>query len=383
MKKNIENQSNNEKLKIYGSFIFFMLFCLLISLSQKPQQISANDGLPNDPYYPEQWYLHSKAVNGNNWEAAINLLQMIDTNPVKDTIRVVTIDSGAQANHPELTAALWTNLLEIPGNNIDDDGNGYIDDVHGCAFTPEDDSCEDNINDLSRTQHGTGTAGIIASAINNLLGIAANGLGFNVELVPLKVIQSQGVANYSDIRQALEYVLAMDNVDVVNISIAGWASDSSLESLNLLIDQISAKGTIIVAGSGNSYPQETTVGWPASHPKVIAVGGFNQNGDRIDYSNFGENLDLVAPAQNIRTLCYEDSYCLQGGTSFASPQVALAVAFIKAYHPEYSFEQVQELLHQSSGSSFSQEYGYGKLDYYAITSQMLLNNRSYLPAVSN
>lgn len=408
MKQTKETQNNKEKnnLQLY----YFMLFCLLITLLSSINHLStsaqSNQSIPNDPLYAEQWNLHpSQDGSTTNWESFYQIIEQTNIEPIKTNIRVAIIDSGLNIDHPDIASNVEVNEDELI-NGQDDNLDGYIDNRWGCAFTPEDDSCVDAGTDTSLTQHGTGTTGVLAAVTDSLIGMSGASHGFDVKVVPLKVIQTGGTANYSDIYEALEYVQNDGNFDVVLINIAGWPNPTSVENMNELITEISNQGTIFVAGSGNSATTEeniasshrdtfvnsanintttleTTVGWPARHENVIAVGGTNKDGQRRPSTNYGPELDLVAPAEWIRTLCYEDSYCFQSGTSFSGPQVAAAVAFIKAYLPDSTFEEVQSILQDTAKGEYSLELGHGMLDFEILVKQILLKRKIYLPLIIN
>ena len=409
MRQNKERKKGKENNSKY--FYYFMLFCFLtiLLLAKNNTSISAHtsQSIPNDPLYAEQWNLQSSQnATTTNWERFYQIIEQTDIQPLKQTIRIAIIDSGLNINHPDIVANVEVNENE-PINGKDDNYDGYIDNRWGCAFTPEDDSCEDAATDTSLTQHGTGTTGVLAAVTDNFIGMSGASHGFDVKVVPLKVIQTGGTANYSDIHEALQYVQNDGNFDVVLINIAGWPNPTSVANMNELITTITNQGAIVVAGSGNSAAteenvlinegytfidsaaniqtvnSETTVGWPARHENVIAVGGTNQDGNRRPSANYGPELDLVAPAEWIRTLCYTDSYCFQSGTSFSGPQVAAAAAFIKAYLPDATFEEVQAILQETAKGENNLELGHGMLDFETIAIKILLKRRVFLPVILN
>lgn len=382
------NKESNSK----NYFHYFLLFCLLttlitsgslsyaqsdsldglyLELQTEPQVLiqennqiitqfidSKSDLIPNDPLYPEQWHLHqSTDATTINWEGGFQLLERSGVQPEKD-IRIAVIDTGINAMHPDLQA--------------------NIDMISGCSFI-QDDSCEDAYSDSSPTQHGTSTTGILAGISNNGLGMAGTSHGISIEVTPFQVIQDSGFANYSDISEALEAVLADGNFDVVSINLAGWPNPDSMTAVNQIITEIAESGTILVAGSGNDGLLNTGVGWPANHPDVIAVGGTNRDGQRRPSASYGSELDISAPADFIGTLCYEESYCYQSGTSFSGPQVAAASAIIKAYLPNSSVADVRDILHKTAQGQKSLELGSGLLDFEAIAREILLTQKSFIP----
>jgi serine protease len=388
MNKLEKNITQNLKELKKNCFLYFSFFCLLsLILSQTSNPIeSAEDyiDIPDDPKFAESWHLQSSTTDNltTNWLYAYQLINKLNIEPKQEIIRFALIDSGLNINHPDIAYAVETNDDE-PIDGIDNDNDGYIDNRHGCAFTPEDNSCKDASVDESFTQHGTVVAGVLAAQVNNAIGVAGSSYGFQPKLVPIKVIQRAGYANYSDITEALEYVIIDGNFDVVVISIAGHRFFDSHTKRNELLRQISEQGTIIVAGSGNSAVEFEGVGWPGRHPEVISVGATDKAGSRKLNSNFGPRLDLVAPGEWIDTICYYDEYCSLGGTSLSAPQVAAAVALILSQRPKATFNEVQEILHNTSSGEYSEEMGHGILNFKEIAKHLFLPEKIYLPQIAN
>jgi subtilisin family serine protease len=206
----------------------------------------------------------------------------------------------------------------------------------------------------------------------------------------LKAIRPDGYANYSDISQALEYVAKMieagHKIDVVNMSFAGFFSGDIY--IDEQLDKLAQMGVILVAGSGNSalqYPG--VVGWPARHPAVIAVGGSTWRGERDISSNYGPEVDLLAPFGPVQTLCYLEEYCKHSGTSFSTPQVSLLVAILRNLKPNLSGDEIRALMNSNANKSpwcdeHPDECGAGVTDYDKTVMKTVYPWTIFIPIVS-
>jgi len=261
---------------------------------------------------------------------------------------VAVIDTGVDYNHEDLAGNIWTNVDEIPANGIDDDNNGYIDDVRGWDFVDkggsncagaEDCSGEDN-DPLDINGHGTHVAGIIAAVQNNNKGIS--GIAPEALIMPLKAGYSTGRSGFlktSDILEAITYAVN-NNADVINMSFAGAELVVLEDILNFAFDL----GIVCVAAAGNS--SSSTVTYPAGLPSVIAVGAVDSQNYKAYYSNYGEWVTLSAPGTYILSTMPNNSYDFKSGTSMAAPQVAGLAALLKSKNKlkKSSVSEIKELL---------------------------------------
>lgn len=265
----------------------------------------------------------------------------------KQNVLVAVIDSGLDLTHPDSPKYIWTNPHEIEGNNIDDDKNGLIDDVHGWNFINEN-------NDLTDYKgHGTATTGIIAAKTNNGIGIA--GINPGAVIMPLKVANEKGETNSFLIYRAIHYAVN-HGARVINISL-GARSVSKLEqaALNYARDM----GVFVAVASGNVNENIADHG-PASNDGAFAVGSIDIAGTRSTISNWGPNNGLLAPGEEIYSLFSKDSvesvlpslrksgYWPQSGTSFATPMVAATVSLMLAKNPDLTPDQIEDILQASA-----------------------------------
>ncbi len=350
--------------------------------------LNTDTSSPNDPLFQDQWNLHSfdgAQQFGTDWEFIFDYIKHITVEDPQrlSPVLVTVLDSGLNANHIDMsTSAVFINPLEIPNDHVDNDGNGYIDDVSGCGFIQGSINCQ-NVADNSSTQHGTGVSGMIVAGTDNHIGLSAN-TGVPITIVPVKVIMPDGIANYSDIGAGLQYVIDLLDqgfpIRVVNMSFAGFPMNTP--SADAKITELLSRGVILVAGSGNSsieYPG--VLGWPARHDGVIAVSGSTNTGVRHPHANYGQGVDVVAPYGPVRTLCYTEEFCTLSGTSFSAPQVTLLVATLLSLEPNLTQEEITKIITQNAkqlSQCLSNECGSGLINYMSS----VLHHKTYLPVVS-
>lgn len=293
----------------------------------------------SDPLFPQQSNLQQ-----------VRIQQAWDITTGVGTV-IAVIDTGVALNHDDLVGKFWVNPHEIPNNHIDDDANGYVDDVNGYNFYQ-------NNNDVSdQNGHGTSIASIIAANTNNGKGIA--GINWSAKLMILKALNSLGGGEYNNVANAIRY--AADNgAKVINMSFGTYIDSLDLEqAVNYAIN----KGVIIVAAGGNNSKNQLL--YPSTYSNVIAVGAVDGAGYRASFSNYGTNLDVMAPGVNIPSANYvsHDAYTNNSGTSFATAHVTGLVSLMLARNPDLTPAQAESILKSTAvprGSAT--EYGSGIID---------------------
>jgi len=296
--------------------------------------------VPNDPMYPQQWGL-----------AAICAPYAWGVSTGSTNVVVAVIDSGINYNHEELAPNMWRNPGEIPGNGIDDDGNGHVDDVYGVDFVNDDSDPMDE-GGPPGIYHGTGIAGIIGALGNNGIGVC--GLNWDIRLMALRCFRTDGQGYMYDAASAMDYVVEMKqrgvNVKAVNLSFGGTSSSCGILYPNCLIDAINALAAVeivAVAGAGNdSTDLEQTPFYPAAFDSsnIISVAASTGNDALADFSNWGLiSVDLAAPGSAIRMASGPGptNYTEGRGTSYATPFVAGAVGLLAAVYPEATVAQLK------------------------------------------
>lgn len=267
-----------------------------------------------------------------------------------DTV-IAVIDTGVALNHDDLVGKFWVNPREIPDNHVDDDGNGYIDDVNGYNFYQ-------NNNDVSdQNGHGTTIASILAAATNNGKGIA--GINWSARLMVLKALNSLGGGEYGNVSTAIRYA-ANNGARVINMSFGTYIDSIDLEQA---VDYAVNKGVTIVAAAGNNSRNQLL--YPAAYPAVIAVGAVDSAGYRASFSNYGPNLDVMAPGINIPSANYiaHDSYTSNSGTSFATAHVTGMISLMLARNPSLTPAQAEAIVKSTATPrGNTTEYGSGVID---------------------
>lgn len=253
---------------------------------------------PNDPYYSAyEWHL-PKVSAPTAW----------DTTTGSASVTVAVVDSGVQANHPDLSGRVLA---------------GY--DFVNSDYDPSDDN-----------GHGTAVAGVAAAKGNDGVGVA--GAAWDVSILPVKVMNSSGSGSYSAIANGITY--AADNgARVINLSLGGTSSSTTLKSA---VSYAWNKGCVIIAAAGNNG-SSTTV-YPAAYPNVVAVSATTSSDTLASFSSYGSFVDLSAPGQNITTSWLNSSYITISGTSFSSPLTAGVAALAISLNPSLSNTQVVSLL---------------------------------------
>lgn len=299
-------------------------------------QVVKADTLPNDVSFGVQWGLNNTGQGGGKFDADIDAPEAWSVFTGSSGMAVAIIDTGIQLNHPDLAANIWRNPNEIAGNRIDDDGNGYVDDINGWNYV----SGNNNPND--DTGHGTHCAGIIGAVGNNSIGIA--GVNWNVKLVALKFLNANGTGLLSNAALAVDYCRKTG----IKVSNNSWSGGNYSQAMSTALNSAKAMGHLFVAAAGNSgKDNDLNPEYPASYSNdnVITVASIDKNDARSSFSNYGLNsVDLAAPGSSITSTYLGGTYKSMTGTSMASPHVAGAVALLYGFKPEWSYAQVRNII---------------------------------------
>ena len=332
--------------------------------------------IPNDTYYNNQWYLQ-KIKAPVAW-ASVNQ---------SPGVVIAIIDSGIQINHPDLVGNIWRNIDEAPGNGIDDDRNGFIDDANGWDFInnmPDPSPKFEAGFTESGILHGTIVAGIAAAVGNNGTGIT--GVTWKTPIMPLRVLNDKGEGRTSEVIRAIDYAIN-NGADIINFSFVGFGYSKALhEAIKRAYDA----GIIIVAAAGNEqeggegYNLSSTPMYPVCHDgsngenMIIGVAATDTLDQKASFSSYGFNcVDIAAPGVSIfSTAVYEpskgpfDKYYngYWSGTSMATPMVSAAAALIEEANPKISRDEVINILLDSSDNisrlnpDFLGQLGKGRLN---------------------
>jgi subtilisin family serine protease len=294
--------------------------------------INQTQTFPNDPSFNQLWGLHNTGQNGGTANADINAPEAWNLRTSANTIIVGVVDSGIDYNHPDLAANMWTNPSEIPNNGIDDDNNGYIDDVYGIN------AINNSGNPMDDNNHGTHVAGTIGAVGNN--GVGVTGVAWNVKLMALKFLSADGSGSSADAIECINYSLTK-GVHILNNS---WGGGGFSQSLFNAINSAKDQGVIFVAAASNEgSDNDQAISYPSGFniPNVVAVAATDRRDLLASYSNFGyQTVDLGAPGSSILSTTPNNTYSTFSGTSMATPQVSGALALLKAHFPALTYTEL-------------------------------------------
>ena len=305
--------------------------------------------VPNDFEFGRQWSLRNTGQTGGRAGADIGALGAWQFSTGSSSVVVAIVDTGVDFFHPDLEANLWTNPREIPGNGIDDDGNGYVDDVHGYDFVSDDaDPMDDNV-------HGTHVAGILGAVGNDENGIA--GVAWSVGMMALKAFDETGSGTLDDTLSAIAYARAA-GARVIN---ASWGTTTRSRALDELVAESIQSGIVFVAAAGNNGTDARF--FPAAVPDAIAVGATDANDVSPTFSNYGSFVDLVAPGDAIESTIPNASWAVLSGTSMAAPHVSGVVALMLARRPGFTPSEIATILRSTADEVVTDRYtGAGRLN---------------------
>jgi len=306
---------------------------------------------PNDTDFSKMYDLKNTGQLGGTVDSDIDASQAWNATKGNPNTVVAVIDNGVDIEHPDLTDNIWTNPDEIPGNNKDDDHNGYKDDTHGWDFYHDDSSVFDPGSD---SFHGTHVAGTIAAEGNN--GTGVTGVNWQAKVMPLKFIgPDRGYV--SDAVEALQYAVA-EGVEISNNSYGFYDNCGGCyaQALGDAIREANVAGHVFVTAAGNGGADgvgdnnDRTPFYPANYEdsNIISVAASNQHDNLTSFSNYGDtSVDLVAPGIDIYSTAPNGGYGYGYGTSMAAPHVAGVAALIKSRFPGLDDTEIKAKILQS------------------------------------
>jgi len=302
----------------------------------EPDYLAYAAAVPNDPLLSQQWALDQISAPAA-WDVVTGAPAVV----------IAVLDSGIDVDHPDLDARLWTNPGETPGNGIDDDGNGHVDDLRGWNFIAQTNEVDDDDG------HGTQVAGAAVAETDNGAGVA--GVCWNCRVMAVKVMQPGGVANYSDIALGVYYA-ADKGAEVINLSLGGYANSNTLRAAI----EAAAQGAVIVAAAGDDNSNDPF--YPAAYPGVLAVGAATSADTRAVFSNYGDWVDAAAPGVNITTTLNGGSYGPADGTSLSAPLVSGLAGLVWTQHPDWTPALVQAQVLQTADPIGADGLGSGRIN---------------------
>ncbi len=307
---------------------------------------------PDDPQYAQQSYLELVHLP-EAWD-------LVKAEDASEPVVIAIVDTGGDWDHEDLQANVWTNEDEISDNGLDDDDNGFIDDVHGVNFNNGDDTDNDPTPDptlLGETGHGTAVAGTASAVTDNGVGVA--GAAWNAKLMHVNVFCTE--EEFCDPFEGILYA-ASNGADIINTSWGGFSGGEELRMISQALDLATDMGALVVAAAGNEFSNnDLQPSYPDGHPRVLSVGATERDSRQLaEFSNFGRSVDIYAPGVKINTTLPNDEYAnnecppdddecfLVSGTSFSSPLVSGIAALVKTRFPDISPDELRERLRLSA-----------------------------------
>jgi len=291
---------------------------------------------PNDTNFSQLWGLHNTGQAGGLIDADIDAPEAWDYRTGNDSMVIAVIDTGVAYNHPELAGNIYLNTAEVAGDGIDNDANGYIDDIRGWDFAYND-------NDpMDVHGHGTHVAGTIAARGNNSLGVT--GVMWNAKIMPIKFLNNSGSGLLSNAILAINYA-TNQGVKITNNS---WGGGPYSQALYNTIQAAGQAGALFVAAAGNAGANaDINPMYPAAYnlANIISVASTTRTDSLSGFSNYGAvSVDLGAPGSDIYSTMPGNSYGWMSGTSMAAPHVAGAAGLLWSQSPGLTVQQVKSTL---------------------------------------
>jgi hypothetical protein len=302
-----------------------------IALVEKDHEVHAF-GVPNDQYY-SYLYGMNKIQAPAAWD--------ISTGCPSDVV-IAVIDTGVDYNHSDLAANMWVNPGEIPGNGIDDDGNGYVDDVYGInAINNSGDPMDDNF-------HGTHCAGTVAARGGNGIGVA--GVTHCAKIMACKFLSASGSGATSNALECVEYAIDMG----AKISNNSWGGGGFSSALNNVLNQNPQHLFVAAAGNANQN-HNSSPSYPCDLSRALCVASTDSNDNYSSFSDYGTAVDIAAPGSSIVS-CYPNGvgncnsnscYAYSSGTSMACPHVAGLAGLLSSYRSDLSADEIRNAIKQN------------------------------------
>lgn len=334
---------------------------------------------PDDYYYSAQWHLNQSSDKDIDAPKAWG-----KEKGTKKTV-IAVIDTGVDTDHEDLVDNMWVNSNEIAGNGVDDDNNGYVDDIYGWDFVSNNSNPNPNPDGVGDggVSHGTHVAGIIAAKGNNGIGVA--GVCYNCRIMAVQVMNDEGIGTISNIYSGILYAVN-NGADIINLSFGSYDYSSTEQKA---IDKARDEGVVIVAAAGNdniSINKDPI--YPACHNGVIGVGSTTVSDKKSSFSNYGKDcVDVSAPGSSIVATFYYNptynfnyKYGYMSGTSMAAPVVAGVAGLLKAYRSDLTKKKITNyIIDNAEDKNLGAKMGSGRVNAYLSLKDATLTSRPYRP----
>lgn len=308
----------------------------------EPNFAVVSTALPDDPQFDQLWGLANFGQTGGTAGADVDAIEAWNRTTGSDDLVIAAFDSGIDYAHPDLADNIWRNPREVADNGVDDDGNGFIDDVFGVDVVFDDGDPADIDG------HGTHTAGTLGAVGNNDIGVA--GVAWDVQIMPIKFLSDSGFGSNDKAILGMNYMLMMRRDFGINIvaSNHSWSGADYSQVLDDLIAEGIDLGITFVASAGNdAINNDLSPTYPAAydHEGLITVAATDANDELADFSRYGAStVDLAAPGVGILSTTPGGEYGLSDGTSMSAPYVTGTVALLKSLYPGAGPSQIKSAI---------------------------------------
>lgn len=309
-----------------------------------PKSFDLENATFNDPYVSKIWSFNNASMYGVSVFSAYTNA----TSSAKETTIVAVVDTGMDYNHEDLKNIVWTNEDEIAGNGVDDDNNGYIDDIHGINTLVRDSAGKPTSEIMDSHSHGTHVSGTIGAEQNNHIGIA--GIASKVKIMGIRTVPNNG--DETDVNVVEAYLYAAKNgAKLINCSF-GKAVNEGGKIVSEAIDYIGKNyGVLVVIAAGNDSSNiDNQPTWPASYTNenMLVIASTSSSGGLSYFSNYGAiSVDVAAPGSNIYSSTPGNTYQSMSGTSMATPTTVGVAAEVWSHYPNLTHMQLKKVLMDS------------------------------------
>jgi serine protease len=305
----------------------------------EPNYVWTEALVPSDPAFGDLWGLNNTGQAGGTADADIDATEAWDVTTGSRDVIIAVIDGGVDYTHPDLADNMWQNPGEIAGDGIDNDGNGYIDDIFGI------DTANGDTDPMDLGGHGTHVAGTIGAVGGN--GIGVTGVNHEVSIIACKFLDG-GTGSTAGAIECIDYLTGLKNAGVdIRASNNSWGGGGFSQALQDSITVAGQADILFVVAAGNAgTDNDVAPAYPASYDNdsILAVASTNRNDGDSTYSYGLESVDIAAPGTSIVSTYLNDGYASLSGTSMATPHVAGAAALIWSINPSLTALEVKQLL---------------------------------------
>ncbi len=303
----------------------------------------------NDPQVSKIWSF----LDDKGFGVSVNKTYSVLGSQAREDVIVAVVDTGVDYRHEDLRSIMWVNPGEIPGNGKDDDGNGYIDDVHGINTLMRDSNGVASGNPMASHSHGTHVSGTIAAAQNNRIGIA--GIASRAKIMAIRTVPDDADETDVDIVESFLYA-AKHGARIINCSFGKKTNEGGMVVAETINHIAANYGTLVVAAAGNDsnpfvrWDIDTDPKYPASFDSegLLVIAATSSSGGLASFSNVGrKSVDVAAPGVNIFSTIPNDSYGPMSGTSMATPTTVGVLAEVLARFPSLTPVELKKIAIES------------------------------------